>query len=281
MPSCEFPVTVPRGYRALHRAERKWKKAGADPDRKPTMYVKARCGKCFSCITQKKMEWAFRLEEHQRVQAYPSYHVTLTYATEPPEGAKYSDFQKFMKRLRKRQYGKQKNVPEREKITYYVTSDYGSHNGRGHFHAILMNVKIDVGLLEDIWSHGQIKVSPMVNGTVDYVVDHALNKRFAYVPEGKNPIWHSQSRGIAKHLCSESWKKYLQDGNHFKFQHKYNIATPRYFAQKMDIDPYLLPYKPYMEEVIPDDNPSLKIYVDKKNSNSKRLIKALLKHVNN
>lgn len=270
MPSCEFPITVDRGYRAHHKALRMWRNAGSDPERHPTRYVKVRCGNCAACLQQRQMEWSFRLSEHQRVQMYPSYHVTLTYAVEPVKGVNKKHIQDFMKRLRHKQ---------KQKISYYIVADYGGKLKRAHYHAILFNISFDPAEIEDVWQHGHIDVQKLVGGNIQYAVDHDLNKKFVSPPEGMNPIFSLKSKKIASHLISDKWKKYLQDGNHFKLNGKYNVSTPRYFADKMQLNPYLMPYKVHMEEDLSEVR-DLKLYCDQKNSNSVRLIKKLLKHVN-
>jgi hypothetical protein len=96
------------------------------------------CGKCVECRKRKVDEWVFRLMEEDKVSS-SSHFVTLTYDTLSIPITKNgfmtldkSDFQRFMKRLRK-QTGF-------ENIRYYAAGEYGEKNRRPHYHAIIFNV---------------------------------------------------------------------------------------------------------------------------------------------
>ena len=63
------------------------------------------CGKCPNCYARRISGWSFRLMEEDKVSS-SSYFITLTYDNPPMSEngfmtLKKSDFQKFMKRLRK------------------------------------------------------------------------------------------------------------------------------------------------------------------------------------
>ena len=87
------------------------------------------CRKCWQCRRNRIDDWVGRCiaESHSATE---SLAVTLTYGGgDVPEAGVlcYSDFQRFMKRLRKAGF----------KVRYIVAGEYGSAKGRAHWHAIL------------------------------------------------------------------------------------------------------------------------------------------------
>lgn len=102
--------------------------------------IRLPCGRCIGCRLDRSREWAIRCH-HEAMLHETSSFITLTYAEEPPGGGLVrSDFQGFMKRLRKRL--------SPEKVRYYMCGEYGAVYdergikipgvlGRPHYHAIL------------------------------------------------------------------------------------------------------------------------------------------------
>lgn len=90
------------------------------------------CGQCIGCRLERSRQWAMRCMHEASLYEQNSF-VTLTYSDEflPVRGQlDYSEFQRFMKRLRKR-VGKP--------VRFYMCGEYGSENWRPHFHACLFN----------------------------------------------------------------------------------------------------------------------------------------------
>lgn len=91
------------------------------------------CGKCWGCRLERSRQWAIRCM-HEASLYERNCFITLTYndAHLPPgKSLQYSDFQKFMKRFRKR-------FPN-TKIRFYMAGEYGEKYGRPHFHACVFN----------------------------------------------------------------------------------------------------------------------------------------------
>lgn len=88
------------------------------------------CGKCPVCISRRAIEWATRCKHEISLHNQNSF-ITLTYNDDNlrSEEIVYDDFQKFMKRLRKR-------YPNNN-IRYIVSCEYGTNKKRPHFHAII------------------------------------------------------------------------------------------------------------------------------------------------
>lgn len=111
--------------------------------------------------------------------------VTLTYSSEyfPSHGSlQYSDFQKFMKRLRKRL------GPTR----FYMCGEYGDNFGRPHFHAILFgqafpdrvpyrslpsgSMLFRSQTLEELWPFGFSSVGDVTFESAAYVARYVMKK---------------------------------------------------------------------------------------------------------
>lgn len=92
------------------------------------------CRKCAYCIDRRLNNWVFRCIEELKVSDSGSF-VTLTYEVPPLTDnnmptLRKTDFQNFMKRLRK---------TTNRKIKYYMCGEYGDTYYRPHYHAIIFN----------------------------------------------------------------------------------------------------------------------------------------------
>ena len=89
------------------------------------------CGQCIGCRLERSRQWAMRCLHEASLYDSNSF-ITLTYDdSNLPYGGSlnYEDFQKFMKRLRKR---------INSKVRFYMGGEYGSEGTmRPHFHACL------------------------------------------------------------------------------------------------------------------------------------------------
>ena len=96
-----------------------------------TKYVKVPCGKCIACQCNKAIDLATRLYLESTLHNF-YYFVTLTYSPEYYSRQRdfKRDFQKFMKRLRKK-------LGSDNPIRFFSTFEHGETFGRGHFHAII------------------------------------------------------------------------------------------------------------------------------------------------
>jgi len=88
------------------------------------------CGKCIECRLEKASSDAVRCVHEAKMHESNSF-ITLTYSEEhlTCPRLQYSDFQKFMWRLRFA-------FPNQE-IGYKVTGEYGDQNKRPHWHALI------------------------------------------------------------------------------------------------------------------------------------------------
>ena len=113
--------------------------------------------------------------------------ITLTYNPEnlPPDGGlRKSDFQKFIKRLRK--------AIHPNKVRYYHCGEYGDNTNRPHYHAILFGHNFDDWIylfdspagspiytsptLEKIWNKGFVTIGEVNFESSGYVARYCMKK---------------------------------------------------------------------------------------------------------
>jgi len=143
------------------------------------------CGQCAECRIKKSREWAFRVEQEAKTADTGAF-ITLTYdethaiwIDHPDTDETYttldkSDFQKFMKRLRK-EISKTHDV----KLRYFACGEYGPSTSRAHYHAIIFNIPIEYKnqeTIERVWSKGFVTVLPVESKSIRYVTNYMMMK---------------------------------------------------------------------------------------------------------
>jgi hypothetical protein len=125
--------------------------------------------------------------------------ITLTYEDPPPwNSLVHSDFQKFMKRLRKRFKGDKEFIDDRTgkgsyPIRFYMAGEYGSVRGRPHYHACIFNFAFEdlkflrrtnsgsdlyrSAQLESLWPHGYSSVGDVTFESAAYVARYVMKKQ--------------------------------------------------------------------------------------------------------
>ncbi len=98
------------------------------------------CGKCIGCKSDNAKMWSIRAYKELTLHELNCF-ITLTYDDNSPLcredplciwNLRYKHFQLFMKRLRKKFKGL--------KFSFLMSGEYGSENGRAHFHCILFGL---------------------------------------------------------------------------------------------------------------------------------------------
>ncbi|WNK14841.1 MAG: replication initiator protein [Microvirus sp.] len=144
------------------------------------------CGVCIGCRLKRASDWELRIM-HEAQQYEENSFVTLTYKRDalPPNASLcHDDYQRFMKRLRKRT-----GTP----VRFYMCGEYGPTTERPHYHACLFNVafadqkpagKSESGelfyeseTLNKIWGHGKTTVQPLNNKTASYCARYIMTKK--------------------------------------------------------------------------------------------------------
>lgn len=151
-------------------------------------YAYYSCGKCFQCRERKIEAWQIRWNEQlKNTTIESSYLITLTYddanipIIQTPKGnvttLRYSDLQKFLKRLRKRQdkITRQLNI-ENPEIKYHACGEYGKNfTKRPHYHILITGLIVYPEEIEKIWGHGLVHIGDTVNAkTIKYVLKYTL-----------------------------------------------------------------------------------------------------------
>ena len=138
----------------------------------------AKCGVCEECIAEKANNWVIRNNYEEKAHKKICF-ITLTYAKNPYFLIK-KDLQDFIKRLRRRiEYRKG------EKIRYFACGEYGTLNGRPHFHIIIygwndktakirainkkLNVVKESKIINEAWAKGLTSYQEFNENEIPYI----------------------------------------------------------------------------------------------------------------
>lgn len=144
------------------------------------------CGQCVGCRLERSRQWAVRCL-HEASLHDANCFLTLTYDDDhlPTSGSlQYSDFQKFLKRVRARF--------SRARVRYYMCGEYGDITLRPHYHACLFGFNFpdcrrlyrstggtpifSSQLLEDLWPLGHSSVGAVTFESAAYVARYVMKK---------------------------------------------------------------------------------------------------------
>lgn len=199
------------------------------------------CGKCPPCYKRRVDSWVFRLQQEDLAHKH-SHFLTLTYDTRSIPISKNgfmtldkSDFQNFMKRLRKL-------TPN--KIRYYACGEYGEINSRPHYHAIVFGVD-RATLFRDAWlvphtqtSIGQIHVGKVSGDSIAYTTKYLHKKKtiHKHKRDDRVPEFSLMSKGLGSNYLTPEIIKYHRahlDQLYVTKRGGHRIAMPRYYRNKI------------------------------------------------
>lgn len=141
------------------------------------------CGQCFGCRLERSRQWAMRCMHEASLYDQNAF-LTLTYDDEhlPAYGSlKKSDFQLFMKRLRK----------AAGKLRFFHCGEYGEKTLRPHYHALIFGFNFpdryqwsDRGgcpvfrspMLEKLWTLGASEIGSVTFESAAYVARYVVKK---------------------------------------------------------------------------------------------------------
>lgn len=192
------------------------------------------CGKCAVCKRRRVSQWVFRLQQEEKISSSSKF-ITLTYdAKNLPLTANNfptlhkPDFQKFMKRLRKRQ---------KTKIRYYAVGEYGTLRQRPHYHAILFNVE-DEEYITQAWGLGATHIGTVTASSIAYTAKYIDKDK--QIPVHKNDKrvkeFSLMSKGIGKNYITPASKQYHKSDLTRCFvttPQNIRVAIPRYYRNKI------------------------------------------------
>jgi len=143
------------------------------------------CGQCIGCRLERSRQWAMRCLHESSMHESNSF-ITLTYDdANLPHGSSlvYSDFQKFMKRLRKK---------IAQPLRFYCGGEYGELLCRPHYHACLFGYDFPdkqyfkrtasgekiytSAILESLWPFGHSSVGAVTFESAAYIARYCVAK---------------------------------------------------------------------------------------------------------
>lgn len=213
-----------------------------DPSQKlGSIRITVPCGKCGSCMHNRRTEWSFRLRE-ELLTAYSAVFVTLTYSDQnlpwgdgEPSLSK-RDVQLFMKRLRK-----ENDKVWKHQIRYYAVGEYGTHTKRPHYHVLLFNCESSIySKLEEIWGLGRVDIGQVEDASIHYVTKFHVNYD-KEKGETKNPEFALMSRrpGIGSGYVERAGQWNYDNGVLYVVKDGFKQAMPRYYRKKIWSDEQL------------------------------------------
>lgn len=220
------------------------------------------CARCEGCLLERSRQWAVRCM-HEAQMWENNCFITLTYRETPSYNSlRHSDFQAFMKALRKKYSRKRDNdgggiqhdvYPDWHPkagqsfhpIRFYMAGEYGTQRGRPHYHACLFNHNFeDLELLrrtnsgsliyrsaelEKLWPHGFSSVGDVTFESAAYVARYVMKK--------------AQQEEFESNFTDEITGEYFED-----------VRVPEY--NRMSLRPYGIGAKwlsKYQGDVFPED----------------------------
>lgn len=238
--------------------------------------VNVPCGKCPPCKRRRVQDWVFRLMVEER-NSSSSYFITLTYSPEnlprTPDGKRAtlvkSDFQKFLKRLRK--WDKNKN------IKYYAVGEYGEKRERPHYHVILLNVK-DINHVYKAWtlkeiSLGNVHVGTVSGDSIAYTAKYLdkPKKIPKYKSDQRIPEFSLMSKGLGKSFLTPQMRRYYENDISRLRIHTFDgtIPLPRYYRKHIFTEEQIYAQTLYIQKEIQEQEKRDKIKFNQIYKNNK------------
>ena len=202
------------------------------------------CGSCISCRIAKSKEWAVRCV--LEAKAYKSnFFITLTYNNAScPEKLDKEALTKFLKKLQRLYPG----------MRYFSCGEYGSKNGRPHYHAILFNFDppdltclgktkngyyFESKSINAAWSHGYVMLADFSYHTAAYIARYTMKKLLSDDKKDEFLVM-SLKPGIGASYFEKNYKAiYSDDVIYGKFGNSFKAPIPRYFdklLERIDIE---------------------------------------------
>lgn len=144
------------------------------------------CGQCIGCRLERSRQWAMRCI-HEASLYEENCFITLTYSEEHLPDLRsldYTQFQLFMKRVRKRYSPK--------RIRFFMCGEYGDEGSRPHYHACLFNHNFEdrkyfkttktgsklytSEILEGLWPFGMSSIGDVTFESAAYVARYIMKK---------------------------------------------------------------------------------------------------------
>lgn len=129
------------------------------------------CGQCLPCRLSRRRIWSHRIMLEAYKHAKNAF-VTLTYNDENLPNEKTlvpSDFQKFLKRLRK------SHAPQ--SLRFFGCGEYGEVSNRPHYHCALFGLgPEDAQSIDDSWGLGFTYTGDLTHDSAQYIAGYVTKK---------------------------------------------------------------------------------------------------------
>lgn len=216
------------------------------------------CGRCPPCKLRRVNGWVFRLLQEDK-RSDTSHFVTLTYDTKfvpiSENGfmtLRKSDFQKYMKRLRKLCPGAD--------LKYYAVGEYGTNRHRPHYHAIIFGVP-DIELFAEAWkldgnSLGAVHVGTVSGESIAYTlkyIDKQSGKLLYGSRDDREPEFPLMSKRLGNNYITQATVDYHRSDLSRMYLTRpggNRIAMPRYYRGKIFTDDDLAAQIPIIEKAM-------------------------------
>jgi hypothetical protein len=216
------------------------------------------CGKCSECKSKRASEWAIRCK-HEIACHDENCFITLTYDEEhlPSHLIVKDEFQKFMKKVRKK---------AKSKLKYIVSHEYGGKSGRPHHHVIIFgwspnHQKFLMAApqsgeplftsteISDLWKNGFHSIGEANEKTAYYIAAYSLKSSTHHVTDPDTGEYFKVSDSMNVSTRPAIGKEYFLNN----IEQVLNTSTvlPRYYKKLLERD-----YPDLLEEY---ENTQLKI----------------------
>lgn len=186
------------------------------------------CGKCISCLSNRRVDWSFRLQQEWKHSKSASF-LTLTYDRKHmPEHWQLSkrDLQLFFKKLR--QHEKQKG------IRYYAVGEYGSKTNRPHYHILLFNSISSESEIKKIWKKGIIHAGKVSAASVSYCLKYIVQPELSCGKKTKPFSLMSRGYGLgAKYLTDQMVAWHRSGDKNYTMVNNQQTRLPRFYREKI------------------------------------------------
>lgn len=238
-----------------------------------TEKIKVPCGSCDGCHLDRARNWAIRCW-HEASLYENNVFITLTFAPSHLDSAgslRKVDFQKFLKRLRKKfvpscpwEVPKKKGGfmreawAERHSIRYFHCGEYGEKLGRPHHHACLFNFTFpdlellritDQGhrvyvsqILAELWPYGIHEIGEVTYQSAAYVARYIIKKvkgpaAWRHYKNGDiEPEYVTMSRNPG---IGTNWLKKFADDvyphDHVVMEDGFKALPPKFYDKKYEL----------------------------------------------
>lgn len=198
---------------------------------KPQQKILVPCGKCIPCLSNKRQDWVFRLQQENKV-SQSSLFVTLTYHPKYcPDGLVKKHLQLFMKRLRKRDVN--------QRLRYFAVGEYGTKRKRPHYHILLFNCS-DEKYIRQAWCNkkgepfGIVHVGKVTPASIAYCTKYIIQPEQKDTTQQKPFTLMSRRYGLgANYLTDEMVNWHVTGRRNFAMVYGQKVRLPRYYRDKI------------------------------------------------